>query len=1079
MNETMSRTRRALGLRAYLNLALAVTVVIFALAGAFTYTQVESRIKADVEEHLDSLATHLAGDTIATWLEQKRGLAKALAAYPAMREMQVAEAQRIINATYAAAPADYNNIGFFDATGLMVADIAGAAGKGNLIKGNPWGQEVYDGRRTQSPELISSLNNRPIFVLYERVRDASGAVVGVVGVGTDLTAIGDRLEELKIGQTGEAVLVNSQGLVLNKLRDTPDSVLTLDLSQDRLTQLALSGQAGIVEMSDYRGVPVVAAYRPLPEYGWGIVVKQNADEAFAVLARLRAVFFGVMAGALAVALVSNLIVQRRVSLALRRLIAGSQRLAAGELATPIEPLAISEFGHLADEFNRMAAALSEKEARLRGNAQELEQRVQERTADLLATNEALSVEVAERKRVEETQRRLTSILEATTDFVGSADVSGRLIYLNRAGRQMLGIGLDEDISNLTIPDVIAESERERVMTEVIPLLMRDGVWSGETAFRSRDGLEIPFWLVGIAGKKPDGTVESLSTIARDFREPKRAEAEILRRNRELSVLYTISRAAAQSLDLEQTLDNALEATLAALEIEAGGLLLLEPGGETLTLRVHRGLSEEFIKATQSVGIGEGLSGRAVAEKTLMVLDVPDYPPGRLSPLVIREGYQTMASAPLLSAGEVVGSMSLGTRRARAFPPEERDLLMTVGRILGSAVQNARLYEAVQHELAERRQIEARLQEAETRYRSLFEQSPDGVLIVDPETAQAIEFNDAAHSQLGYARDEFARLHTPDYEASEKPEETAAHIEKILRQGRDDFETVHRTKAGEIRNVLVTVQMIELSSRPYLYAVFHDITERKRAEAAIQTLNADLERRAAELEAANKELEAFTYSVSHDLRAPLRHVIGFTDLLQAGAASGLDEKSRRYLTTITQSAKRMGMLIDDLLAFSRVGRAEMESGAVNLEQTVQEALRELRPEIEGRDIVWKIAPLPEVRGDSSMLRLAWVNLIANAVKYTRTRTRAEIEIGCDSGQDHETVFFIRDNGVGFDMKYVDKLFGVFQRLHRASEFEGTGIGLANVRRIVHRHGGRTWAEGAVEGGATFYFSLPQSTREELP
>ena len=181
MKEPIGPTRRALGLRAYLNLALAVTVVIFALASVFTYTQVERRIRAEVEERLDTLTSQVTRDTIGTWLGQKRNLAKALAAYPAMREMQVEEAQRIINATYAAAPADYNNIGFFDATGLMVADIAGGAGKGNLIKGNPWGQEVYAGRRTQSPELMSSLNNRSIFVLYERVMDASGRGTGCWG----------------------------------------------------------------------------------------------------------------------------------------------------------------------------------------------------------------------------------------------------------------------------------------------------------------------------------------------------------------------------------------------------------------------------------------------------------------------------------------------------------------------------------------------------------------------------------------------------------------------------------------------------------------------------------------------------------------------------------------------------------------------------------------------------------------------------------------------------------------------------------------------------------------------------------
>jgi PAS domain S-box-containing protein len=251
---------------------------------------------------------------------------------------------------------------------------------------------------------------------------------------------------------------------------------------------------------------------------------------------------------------------------------------------------------------------------------------------------------------------------------------------------------------------------------------------------------------------------------------------------------------------------------------------------------------------------------------------------------------------------------------------------------------------------------------------------------------------------------------------------------------------------------------------------NDITERKRREQEISTLNEELGKRTAELEASNKELEAFAYSVSHDLRAPLRHMSGFTQLLQKHAASRLDEKSQRYVTIIQESAKRMGSLIDDLLAFSRIARAETHKEFVNLEQLAQDAISEVRQEAEGRKIVWRVGALPAWYGDRSMLRLVLVNLISNAVKFTRSRPQAEIDIGCTDQEQGQVVVFVRDNGVGFDMKYVNKLFGVFQRLHPPEAFEGTGIGLATVQRIVHRHGGKVWAEGLVDQGAAFYFSL---------
>jgi light-regulated signal transduction histidine kinase (bacteriophytochrome) len=200
--------------------------------------------------------------------------------------------------------------------------------------------------------------------------------------------------------------------------------------------------------------------------------------------------------------------------------------------------------------------------------------------------------------------------------------------------------------------------------------------------------------------------------------------------------------------------------------------------------------------------------------------------------------------------------------------------------------------------------------------------------------------------------------------------------------------------------------------------------------------------------------------------------GYTELLHKRLSSALDEKGHRYMAMILESAKRMGNLIDDLLAFSRIGRAETQKSVVSLEHLVKEALAEVREESDGRDIVWKIGTLPNFYGDRSMLRLALVNLLSNAVKFTRTRPRAEIEVGCTGETRDEVVLFVKDNGVGFDMKYVNKLFGVFQRLHQSDTFEGTGIGLATVQRIVHRHGGRVWAESIIDGGATFYIAAPK-------
>lgn len=254
-----------------------------------------------------------------------------------------------------------------------------------------------------------------------------------------------------------------------------------------------------------------------------------------------------------------------------------------------------------------------------------------------------------------------------------------------------------------------------------------------------------------------------------------------------------------------------------------------------------------------------------------------------------------------------------------------------------------------------------------------------------------------------------------------------------------------------------------------------IQQRDRSlSQAHEELEARVRLRTAELDAANKELEAFSYSVSHDLRAPLRHVVGFAGLLEAHAKDALDQQGHKYLQTIAAAATRMGRLIDDLLSFSRIGRSQLVLQHVSLTTLTHDAIKEVTVEgsVASRTIEWHVRDLPDAEGDPAMLRLVMINLLSNAVKYTAPRDVAVIEVGVNGAQPGETVVFVRDNGVGFDMQYAHKLFGVFQRLHGSDEFEGTGVGLANVGRIIHRHGGRVWAEGQVDQGATFYFSLPK-------
>jgi PAS domain S-box-containing protein len=418
--------------------------------------------------------------------------------------------------------------------------------------------------------------------------------------------------------------------------------------------------------------------------------------------------------------------------------------------------------------------------------------------------------------------------------------------------------------------------------------------------------------------------------------------------------------------------------------------------------------------------------------------------------------------------------------------------------------------SVMRDITEGRRTETALGASETalgaselRYRRLFESAKDGILILDAETGRVVDVNPFLITALGFSHEQF--LGKAIWELGFF-KDIWANAEKFAELKDKEYIRYEHLPLETIDGQKIEVEFVSnvylVNGSKVIQCNVRDVTARMKAEEAVRQLNANLEQRVtertAQLEAANKEMESFSYSVSHDLRAPLRAVDGFSQAVLEDYGAQLPAEGRRYLHTIREGAQRMGALIDDLLTFSRLSRLPLNKRTVDTFSLVRDTIEELGVQRKDRQIEIRFGDLPPCEGDPALLKQVWLNLLSNAFKYTRHREAVVIEVGClrepafaqaygEAGPAHaqgcgtagkekeENVYFVRDNGTGFDMRYAGKLFGVFQRLHRAEEFEGTGVGLAIVHRIVHRHGGRVWAKAAVDGGATFYFTLEEDAK----
>jgi PAS domain S-box-containing protein len=697
------------------------------------------------------------------------------------------------------------------------------------------------------------------------------------------------------------------------------------------------------------------------------------------------------------------------------------------------------------------------------------------TAGLIAARDA------SRQAQASSEEKFRAISSAVLDALIMVDDLDALVYWNPAAERILGYRADEVLGK-PLHQLLAPQRYQNLAVRGFNAFRSNGQGAviGKTIkieALHKNGHEIPVEL-SISALKLNDRWHAVG-ILRDISEHKRDEEALRRLNRELRAISNCNETLMRAEDEQSLLDD-----ICRIICDDAGYRMAWVGfaenDEAKTVRpaAWAGVEDGYLA---QAGIcwadterGRGPSGTAIRSgKSSSIQDFsidPKAVPWREAAL--QRGYRSSIAMPLKDEStNTFGALTIYSSEPNAFTPEEMRLLEELAGDLAFGIM-------VLRDRIERKRAEESLRLMNERYSLATRAGRLGVWDWNLQKNELV-WDDRMYELYGVKREDFAGA----YEAwlqGVHPDDRAPsdEISKQAQRGEREYDTEFRVvwPDGSVHYLKAYGQFLrDAEGKPLrMTGVNFDITGLKEAEHKVNELNRDLERRVnertAQLEAANKELEAFSYSVSHDLRTPLRAIDGYSHILLEDYSDKLDDEGKRLLNVVRDNTSRMGQLIDDILKFSRAGRLEINFSRIDMEHLAHSVFEELQPSVAGGKLQLEIEHLPPATGDSAMMRQVFVNLLSNAIKFSRTAETPKVLVGA-TVKDSETVYYVKDNGVGFDMQYAAKLFGVFQRLHSVSEFEGTGIGLAIVKRIVTRHGGRVWAEGKVNDGATFYFSIP--------